>query len=836
MRPSARGKFLFVGGRKLYVRGTTYGTFRPGPGGKPYPASSVVARDFADMRANGFNAVRTYTVPPRWLLDLAAEHDLLVLVGIAWEQHIDFLEQRGRAKSIESCVRAGVSACAGHPTILGYSVGNEIPGQIVRWLGRERVEGHIARLCRAAKSEDPEGLVTYVNYPPTEYLQLPFLDFSSFNVYLESRVALDAYLARLQNITGDRPLLMAEIGLDSRTHGELGQAAILDWQIRTAFSSGCAGAFVFAWTDDWYVRYLSEMAEVDGEQVDDWDFGLTRRDRRPKPALQSVRVAFADSPFHPATSWPRVSVVVCTHNGAETLCACLRGLRELDYPNFEVIVVDDGSTDSSPAIARQFGFQLIRLERGGLSTARNVGMRAASGEIVAYIDDDAEPDREWLKYLTASLARSEYAGMGGPNLPPDDCARVARCVADAPGSPMHVLTSDREAEHIPGCNMAFYKDVLEQVGGFDPQFRAAGDDVDLCWRLLQAGHKLGFSPAAVVWHRPRGSIRAYWRQQRGYGRAEGLLERKWSDKYGAGGRARWAGRLYGRGLLPSLGRWRVYYGTWGAELFQSLYAPARASLSSPLATPDWYLWITALALISIAGVWWSPLLLALPVLLLAVAITLGLAGVSAAGSRCVAEPRRWRARAVNWVLMTLLHVIQPVARLSGRIASRDVVRSGSRRFSFPRPRDIKRWTETWQSSASRLAALESQLRSSGVIVARGGAYDRWDLEVRRSFIGAVRVRMGIEEHGAGRQLVRVHLTPRYSRAAPSLVALLFALSLIALLDGAHPAAALPAVAGLVAASLAVRSVGLTTGSVLRALRPDESAERRELRQLELERA
>src|SRR5262245_31002645 len=367
MRPSARGKFLFAGGRKLYVCGTTYGTFRPGPDGEPYPAGSVVARDFAEMRANGFNAVRPYTVPPRWLLDLAAEHDLFVMVGIAWEQHVDFLERRRRANAIESRVRAGVAACAGHPAILGYSVGNEIPSQIVRWLGRERVEDYIARLCRAAKAEDPEGLVTYVNYPPTEYLQLPFLDFSSFNVYLESRVALDAYLARLHNITGDRPLLMAEIGLDSRTHGELGQAAVLDWQIRTAFSSGCAGAFVFAWTDDWYVRYLSEMATVEGEQIDDWDFGLTRRDRRPKPALQTVRVAFADSPFDAATSWPRVSVVVCTYNGEETLRACLQGLRELDYPNFEVIVVDDGSTDSSPAIARKFGFRLIGLERGGLS-------------------------------------------------------------------------------------------------------------------------------------------------------------------------------------------------------------------------------------------------------------------------------------------------------------------------------------------------------------------------------------------------------------------------------------------------------------------------------------
>src|SRR5437764_5079752 len=114
----------------------------------------------------------------------------------------------------------------------------EIPSQIVRWLGRRRVERYIARLYRAAKTEDPGGLVTYVNYPPTEYLQLPFLDFMCFNVYLETRTAFDSYLARLQNISGDLPLLMAEIGIDSRTHGEPKQADVLDWQIRTALAAG----------------------------------------------------------------------------------------------------------------------------------------------------------------------------------------------------------------------------------------------------------------------------------------------------------------------------------------------------------------------------------------------------------------------------------------------------------------------------------------------------------------------------------------------------------------------------------------------------------------------
>src|SRR5213078_2590105 len=155
-------------------------------------------------------------------------------------------------RSIEARVRVGVRSCAGHPAVLCYTIGNEIPAPIVRWYGKRRVEQYLERLYRAAKQEDPEGLVTYVNFPSTEYLELPFLDFVTFNVYLEAQRTLDAYLARLQNVAGDRPLVMAEIGLDSRRNGEDVQATVLGWQVRTAYSGGCAGAYVFAWTDEWH--------------------------------------------------------------------------------------------------------------------------------------------------------------------------------------------------------------------------------------------------------------------------------------------------------------------------------------------------------------------------------------------------------------------------------------------------------------------------------------------------------------------------------------------------------------------------------------------------------
>jgi GT2 family glycosyltransferase len=201
---------------------------------------------------------------------------------------------------------------------------------------------------------------------------------------------------------------------------------------------------------------------------------------------------------------------------------------------------------------KDYDFQLISIENQGLSNARNVGLGVATGEIVAYIDDDAFPDEHWLKYIAAKFQDTDCAGVGGPNIAPPGDGKIADCVANAPGGPMHVLISDHEAEHIPGCNMAFRKDCLKAIGGFDPHFKSAGDDVDLCWRIQHRGMWLAFSPAAKIWHRRRNSVRAYWRQQIGYGKAEALLERKWPQKYNDIGYISWNGRIYGKGLTKSL--------------------------------------------------------------------------------------------------------------------------------------------------------------------------------------------------------------------------------------------------------------------------------------------
>jgi GT2 family glycosyltransferase len=771
LRARAGGKFLFLGEDKFYVRGVTYGTFRPDASGDQYGDPAAVDRNFAQMTESGVNAVRTYTVPPRWFLDLAGSRGLRVMVGIPWEGHLTFLDDRKRARAIEQRVRARVRVCAGHPAVLCYVVGNEIPASIVRWHGRRRIERFLERLYHAAKAEDPDCLVTYANYPSTEYLRLPFVDLFCANVYLEDRNSFEGYLERLHNLAGDRPVIMTEIGLDSRRHGEEAQASTIDWQLRSVFAAGCAGAFLFSWTDEWYTG---------GYEIDDWDFGLTTRGREPKPALAAARGAFAEVPFPEDTPWPKISVVVCSYNGGRTIGECLEGLSRLKYPDFEVVVVDDGSTDATAEIAGGYDVRLISTENRGLSEARNTGMRAANGEIVAYIDDDTRPDPDWLIYLAAGFLRSDHAGIGGPNVSPTGDGLVADCVACAPGNPVHVLISDTEAEHIPGCNMAFRKDRLEALGGFDARFRVAGDDADLCWRMREEGWTLGFAPSAMVWHHRRGTVGDYWRQQKGYGKADAMLARKWPEKYNAVGNLRWEGRLYGRGISSGRGwrRDRIFHGTWGTAAFQSIYQPAPGVLGRLPLTPEWHLFGLALLGIAALTLDWVPGFLAvLPFLLVFGASSVqAFAGAAEASDR---TPKRSPIARLSLLSVTaLLHLIQPLARLRGRFAAdRGPWRvDGPVGFPLPRSRRVDLWSERWRPPQAWLEAVEGRLWKMGASPIRGGDFDRWDLELRAGRLGAARLWMAVEEHGGGRQLARFRARPKYSVEALVAISSLLAIA------------------------------------------------------------
>jgi len=760
----------------LHVRGATYGTFRSIDGWS-LPSPKQVNADFEAMAAAGVNSLRTYEPPPAWMLDMAQAHGLKVMVGLAWEQHVAFLDDPGRADAIVARVAAQVRSCGAHPAILCYAVGNEIPAAIVRWHGKREIERFLERLHWEAKAEDPDALFAYVNYPSTEYLELPFLDLTCFNVFLEDERTYESYLARLQNLSGDRPLLITEVGIDSRRNGGAAQAKALEWQVRHAFGTGAAGVFVFAWTDEWHRG---------GHEVTDWDFGLVDRQRRPKPALAAVRDAFAAAPFSASGRWPPVSVVVCTHNGQSTLTECLARLTTLTYPDFEVIVVSDGSSDASAEIAKSHGVRLVETAHRGLSHARNVGIANASGEIVAFLDDDAYPDHDWLYYIAASLRANGYAGVGGPNIAPDDDGLVAECVAAAPGGPIHVLISDREAEHLPGCNMAFRKSALEEIGGFDERFRVAGDDVDVCWRLQESGRTLGFSAGAVVMHRRRDSLRRYLRQQYGYGEAEALLERKWPSRYNRAGSSRWSGRIYDSPAAgPARRRPMIRYGTWGEGLFQSIYEPAPGTFSSFLLAPESLLLIGALGVVSALSTLWSPLLLTLPAFCVGAIAVFSRAFLSGWAANPAVPGRSGLETLQRRDLTALLFFLQPVARLAGRLRRglspwRRRLRPGA---AWPRPRTVEVWSESWQQPQSRLQQLQDSLAARGGLVRSGGPFDRWDLELRAGPLGGVKIRTAVEEHGSGRQLLRARIWPRATGRGFAAVIALAVLTVYALLEG-----------------------------------------------------
>ena len=129
---------------------------------------------------------------------------------------------------------------------------------------------------------------------------------------------------------------------------------------------------------------------------------------------------------------------------------------------------------------------------------------------------------------------------------------------------------DEEAEHLPGCNLAVTRQAFGAIGGFDPVFHTAGDDVDFCWRLRDAGFRLGFAPGAFVWHWRRPTLSAFLRQQIGYGRAEHLLMNKHPRRFSKRGGACWEGFVYGGGPVRAMAQSVIYHGPMGVAGYQSI--------------------------------------------------------------------------------------------------------------------------------------------------------------------------------------------------------------------------------------------------------------------------
>ncbi len=781
-RIATDGKFLRVANERFLVKGVTYGTFAPDADGYQFPSATQIAEDFRLMAGLGINTIRTYTMPRRELLDAAALHGLRVMVGLPWSQHVAFLDNRSLRRQIRRDLAAKVRELGDHPAVLVFALGNEIPPGVVRWHGRRRIERYLHTVYDDAKSASPDSLLTYVNFPPTEFLDLSFFDICAFNVYLHRERDLRAYIARLQHIASHKPLLLAEAGADSIREGEEGQAAITAMHIRVAFDEGACGAVAFAWTDEWWRG---------GSDVDDWNFGLVDRERRPKPAAKAVSAAFDDAPFSrdAQRSWPWVSVIVCAYNAADTLEDCLASLDRLSYPNYEVILVNDGSRDRTSEIGRAHPrVRVVDIPNGGLSAARNVGLAHATGEIVAYTDADTHVDPDWLTFLVQPFLKSDVVGSGGPNVVPPDDPPMAQCIARAPGGPTHVLLDDRIAEHVPGCNMAFRRDALVAIGGFNPVFLRAGDDVDVCWRLQARGWKIGFASSALVWHHHRASVKSYWRQQVGYGEGETWLMAHHPDKF-LDGRMLWRGRIYSPlPFVRSLSGTRINSGVWGTAPFPSVY---RTDVHPFAFLPHSIKFQVISFCLLLAGLgvtatgdhrWAAALLLMSGGVGIAATIAKNINYALRSDMESLHGPRFWYRATVAY-----LHFLQPIARVRGRI--RGLLSPPEVALPPPRPAQTSRrprpslneawralllisgnvaedrfWSETWTSADRVLTSLADWLRRSRSVrtieIDEGWSADR-DVSV---FVGRwawLDVRALVETHNAGKSLVRLstHLRP-----------------------------------------------------------------------------
>jgi O-antigen biosynthesis protein len=756
----AAAKFFLEGDRKFFVKGVTYGPFRPDNEGHYLGTPERAARDLAQMREIGLNVVRIYHTPPRWFLDACAAAGMRALITLPWEKHIEFLRAKTSRRQIGDMVRTSVAANGGHPAIFGYLVGNEIASTMIRWLGVQRVTEFVEALIRIGRETDPSVLFSYASYPPTEFLLPQNSDFSCFNVYLHNQDAFERYLLRLQNLSEDRPLILGEFGMDTIRHTQDEQAEMLGWHIDSVVKCGLAGTILFTWTDEWFTG---------GQEINDWAFGLVTREREPKKSFFLLRDKLGQDnaalPHRPLPSYPFVSVIVCSYNGAKTLAECLESLGQLDYPNYEVILVDDGSTDNTREIAARFPqVRYVHQTNHGLSHARNHGAAIAKGEIFAYTDSDCMADPEWLYYLLGTLLSGSYAGVGGPNVSPPAQNWVQACVAAAPGGPSHVLLTDTIAEHIPGCNMAWYRWAFESIGGFDAEYHKAGDDVDFCWRVQQAGHAIAFSPAAVVWHHRRFTLKAFRKQQEGYGEAESLLRFKHLIFFGPTGTAKWRGQIYGTPRFSwFINRPIVYHGVFGEGFFQSIYPTPQSEVAAYLSSIEWFALTVFLFGLGI----FLPDLRILPYLMLG-------------GTFCVAISYMLRARieprfdtVAARLLVAFLAFAQPLVRGWSRyftwlhfkrtpsavIRTHEQLPAGTEVGGSLTNRSY--WSEEGKDRHQLLAAILALLDEEGWRYSTDTGWNEWDIQIYGNFWWSVTLQTVTEYHGGPKCLTRAALCSRY---------------------------------------------------------------------------
>jgi len=220
-----------------------------------------------------------------------------------------------------------------------------------------------------------------------------------------------------------------------------------------------------------------------------------------------------------------ISIVIPTYNDEETLEACLDSIESLNYAGtYNTFIVDGNSNDRTVEIAEKYGCNIIFENKGKISYARELGVKASNSEFIAFTDADCVVPEDWLSTLINCFDdEGDIAAVGGPNITPDDDSTFAKSVGDV----LSLLSGagarygfegaeTQEIYHNPTCNVIYRRKVIEEVGGFD-HYLITVDDEEMDYRIRERGYKILYTPEAEVLHYRRPDLKSFTKMGYRYG-------------------------------------------------------------------------------------------------------------------------------------------------------------------------------------------------------------------------------------------------------------------------------------------------------------------------------
>lgn len=224
---------------------------------------------------------------------------------------------------------------------------------------------------------------------------------------------------------------------------------------------------------------------------------------------------------------PPVSIIIITCNEEKNISDCLDSLQNLDYPKFEVIIVDS-STDNTPNLVKDYSFvKLIKTKEKGFAVQRNLGIKNAKYDLIAFTDADCIIPKDWLNLLTSALDKDSVA-VGGNAYSPMKSPYLGKCIAclgfpaggDVGLDSINNLDDKGNINSIATCNALFRKSILTRLNGFNNSLKYGGEDSDLCKRISEKNKTIKYASASYVYHKTKNTLSEFvrWYSRRGEGK------------------------------------------------------------------------------------------------------------------------------------------------------------------------------------------------------------------------------------------------------------------------------------------------------------------------------